>query len=337
MADNTTISAGSGGDVIASDDVTTLNGAASSGVKVQRVKVGYGDDGSHRDISSAYPLPVNLSASLGNAAQVAGALTAASASATTGTAGTTTSTVTYDVAAAGNISFHLLATAFVGTVVFEQSFDPAGSAASWAPVPVNPEDLASAPASTLAINTAVAYIRQFTQDMFGPRLFRIRCSAFTSGSLAVLGSPGPGWYAANPVLAPSTAQIGSLMLAQTAPAAANSSAAAATPPASLGTGLAYLTGTAVQAATALVNAPAAGTSIYVTDVVVGNSGSTLTVVTLLEGTTTTRLALPAAASGGGGPVNLRTPWKLPAATALGIAVSAATTSWYASVSYYVAP
>lgn len=55
MADNTSQA---GTDTIATDDVTTLNGAASSGVKVQRVKVAFGDDGTARDASSTYPLPV---------------------------------------------------------------------------------------------------------------------------------------------------------------------------------------------------------------------------------------------------------------------------------------
>ena len=55
MADNS----GMGGtDTIATDDVATLNGAASSGVKVQRTKVTYGDDGTARDVSSSFPLPV---------------------------------------------------------------------------------------------------------------------------------------------------------------------------------------------------------------------------------------------------------------------------------------
>ena len=58
MADNTSLNAGTGGDVIATDDVTTLNGGASSGVKVQRVKPSFGDDGTARDVSAAFPLPV---------------------------------------------------------------------------------------------------------------------------------------------------------------------------------------------------------------------------------------------------------------------------------------
>lgn len=55
MADNTVQT---GTDTIATDDLATLNGGASSGVKVQRVKVGYGDDGILRDVSTAFPLPI---------------------------------------------------------------------------------------------------------------------------------------------------------------------------------------------------------------------------------------------------------------------------------------
>ena len=60
MADNTTLNTGTGGDVIATDDLTTLNGGAVSGVKVQRVKAGYGVDGTLVDVSAAFPLPGNV-------------------------------------------------------------------------------------------------------------------------------------------------------------------------------------------------------------------------------------------------------------------------------------
>lgn len=53
MADNTTLNLGSGGDVIATDDI--------SGVKYQRVKVSVGADGSAADASLTAPLPVRLS------------------------------------------------------------------------------------------------------------------------------------------------------------------------------------------------------------------------------------------------------------------------------------
>jgi hypothetical protein len=49
MADNTTLNAGTGGDVIASDDI--------GGVKHQRVKVEHGADGSATDVSNSAPLP----------------------------------------------------------------------------------------------------------------------------------------------------------------------------------------------------------------------------------------------------------------------------------------
>ena len=50
MADNTTLNPGTGGDVIASDDI--------GGVKHQRVKIGFGIDGSYTDVSHSHHLPV---------------------------------------------------------------------------------------------------------------------------------------------------------------------------------------------------------------------------------------------------------------------------------------
>ena len=53
MADNTTLNAGTGGDVIATDDI--------GGVKYQRVKVTFGADGSSSDVQLSNPLPVRQS------------------------------------------------------------------------------------------------------------------------------------------------------------------------------------------------------------------------------------------------------------------------------------
>lgn len=51
---------GSGGDLIASDELSTLNGGgATAGLKVQRVKVGHGIDGNFDDVTTAKPLPVS--------------------------------------------------------------------------------------------------------------------------------------------------------------------------------------------------------------------------------------------------------------------------------------
>jgi hypothetical protein len=66
MADNTVLNTGTGGDTIATDDLTTLNGGAVSGVKAQRVKVGYGADASFRDVEQTFPLPVFFSGATRN-------------------------------------------------------------------------------------------------------------------------------------------------------------------------------------------------------------------------------------------------------------------------------
>jgi hypothetical protein len=52
MADNSTQT---GTDTLATDDIT---GGVANGVKVQRVKTGYGDDGEYLDVNSSTPLPV---------------------------------------------------------------------------------------------------------------------------------------------------------------------------------------------------------------------------------------------------------------------------------------
>jgi hypothetical protein len=76
VADNTLQG---GQDSIATDDLVTLNGAsvAGTGVKAQRVKIGFGDDSDLRDVSTAFPLPIvefnggfNLAATAGNGFQV---------------------------------------------------------------------------------------------------------------------------------------------------------------------------------------------------------------------------------------------------------------------------
>ncbi len=59
MADNTIINLGSGGDTIATDELTTLNGGAVSGFKAQRVKVGHGTDATFTDVKGSTPLPVD--------------------------------------------------------------------------------------------------------------------------------------------------------------------------------------------------------------------------------------------------------------------------------------
>lgn len=69
MADNTTINPGSGGDVIATDDL--------SGVKYQRVKVNYGADGVANDVTPTVGLPVaQQQSATGTLSSVAGTTSA---------------------------------------------------------------------------------------------------------------------------------------------------------------------------------------------------------------------------------------------------------------------
>lgn len=62
MADNTNLNSMTGGDIISTDVITTLNGAGiATGEKAQRVKVGWGADATFNDTTAANPLPVTNS------------------------------------------------------------------------------------------------------------------------------------------------------------------------------------------------------------------------------------------------------------------------------------
>jgi hypothetical protein len=110
MVDNTTLNVGSGGDVIATDDLTTLNGGAVSGVKAQRVKVGYGVDADFTDASKTNPLPTQLDGVLDNL---------------TTTASVTSATNVVSVSTAGynGGSFQVTNAGTSCTVTYEQSND----------------------------------------------------------------------------------------------------------------------------------------------------------------------------------------------------------------------
>ncbi len=110
MPDNTTLNAGSGGDTISTDDL-------GAGVKVQRVKVQFGADGSATDASPANPLPVG--AALARSAVMDGAVAltpkfarigASAAGVTTllpAVAGRKLSVLSMLVVAAGDVSLYL--------------------------------------------------------------------------------------------------------------------------------------------------------------------------------------------------------------------------------------
>lgn len=88
--DNTTLPTGSGGDIISTDVVTTLNGSTiATGEKAQRTKVGWGVDGTFNDTNTSNPLPVVQTGTPGlstNAAQETGGNLATIVTNTTGAA-----------------------------------------------------------------------------------------------------------------------------------------------------------------------------------------------------------------------------------------------------------
>lgn len=58
MSDNTRLNPGEGGDLYAANELDTVNGLpAEAGLKVQRVKLGFGDNGQLQDVHEGAPLP----------------------------------------------------------------------------------------------------------------------------------------------------------------------------------------------------------------------------------------------------------------------------------------
>jgi hypothetical protein len=159
--------------------------------------------------TAAAPLPINMVASSGNVATVGPLNITAAQSQITGTT-STTGQVIADVSAMGNVSFDLITAAFVGTVVFEASLDPAGSQTSWSLWRAAPEDGTTGAANTLAISTGVAFIKTFTAPMPAPVWFKVRCSQFTSGTLAVRIKGGPFLIENAPSLAAGSSIIGAI-------------------------------------------------------------------------------------------------------------------------------
>lgn len=134
MADNTTLKTGTGGDVVSTDDLTSLNGGAVSGVKVFRGKLGFGSDASLRDVDASNGLPIHI-VSMGAQATASGNIAAGG----TGTIGPLDVT-NYGVAAIV-VKNQTASLAFAGSpvLVFEQSDD----GTSWAPWSVQRHDTGS--------------------------------------------------------------------------------------------------------------------------------------------------------------------------------------------------
>ena len=152
MADNTVLNTGTGGDTISTDDI-------GAGVKVQRVKVQYGVDGSATDVSATAPLPVQDTALTGS-----GSLTAQDQAVTLALGGTK-----------ANVAFQVSGT-WVGTLTFEASLDNFATAASTI-VALRVSDLTS---STTATNNGI-----YRCTTAGLSQVRLRMSAYTSGTAVI--------------------------------------------------------------------------------------------------------------------------------------------------------
>jgi hypothetical protein len=346
MADNTSQT---GTDTLATGDVTTLNGGVSSGIKVERVKVGYGDDGTYRDASAAFPLPSYTP----NATQT-GTISALNATPTAG-AGTANSSVTITVPDNHSAWTLTLGGTFSAgtTLAFQASLD--GTTWWYTNGRRNLDVLGS--------NESVSMTSTDVQGGASPaggnpslwkgtvgavRYLRVTCTAYTAAdsiTVSMMTSPAVGGTFLLASLPSGTSNIGALhpTPAYTIGTATGTTAATT---GQIGRPVRVSGNVAQATAATLIAAPAAGSRIYVTGLQAANEGSALTVLRLFAG------ALPAAAGavavtndvydfpmaglGGGAqnPFSPTAPWPLPAATALSFAVTIATT-WYCTVNYYV--
>lgn len=157
MADNTTLNTGSGGDVISTDDI--------AGVKVQRVKVQYGADGSATDVAAATPLPVDDTKQ----------------QSTTGTVVNSSSAVILTGLTGGSATVFMYGTHAGITVNF--GISPDGT--NWFPAMAHNIYTNSGSPNTafaLSSNSSTAYV----VPLNGASQVRVLASAYTSGTLNVV-------------------------------------------------------------------------------------------------------------------------------------------------------
>jgi hypothetical protein len=343
MSDNTPQN---GTDNIATDELATLNGVATVAdaqarlPKAQRFKPGYGVDGDFRDVSTTFPLPV-----IGPDGAVTGTITATDAvlgtHAGVGVPLTGTPTANSYVAYAlrggeSGFTLRLSGTFGGGTVWMESSVDSTnGIDGAWTTNLVRQSGI-----DVTFLDNSLVSPGIFRGVAAGYSYLRVRMTGATTPSVTVAlrASQSPSVTALVASLPPGGNNIGSVTISGANPVApVGGNTIPQAPPASGGTGVITAAITAVVATTALVSAPGAGLSIYVTDIESSNSGSVGSLVALYEGSVNQKYPRFLAPSGGGGVSNLRTAWKLPANTALGYSNSVASTTVYLTVNYYVAP
>jgi hypothetical protein len=179
VADGTILNLGSGGDTISTDDLGT--------VKVQRVKVQYGADGSATDVNTTTPLPV-----------VPPDVTA------TGSLTSTTSVTTGTLNGKDTTAIQITGT-WVATLQFEATVDGTNYFAVNAITP-----------STGVLATSTTANGNWQVDVAGYLNFRVRCSAFTSGTavVSISASSGGGAMGLDAPLPAGTNIIGALVANQ---------------------------------------------------------------------------------------------------------------------------
>lgn len=205
---DTTLNLGSGGDVIITEDITTLEGGAVSGKKAERVKIGFGNSAVFQSVNAANGLPVvgaNIAGTSGNVA-----------AAGTGTIGG------LDVSKAGNVTFILknqtAGSAWAGApvLVFEQSDDNV----SWAPLTVVRCDTSEAKSThIMGVGAANASI-MFDAASEGVNYVRVRVTTgpATNGITVVIQPGGMPFSPFVTTLRRSDANRTSLILSNTAQA-----------------------------------------------------------------------------------------------------------------------
>lgn len=156
MTDNSTLNPGTGGDVIAADDIAS---GVASGAKVQRIKNGFGADGTYSDVAPDNGLPV-----AGGYKEFSGSAGA-----------NNTDLITQDVSA-----YRWVALQFTGTWTATATFQCSMDGTNWVNCYLSQVTLGA---------TSWVSIAQATGIFVGPvqaRYFRVRTTAYTSGTVAVV-------------------------------------------------------------------------------------------------------------------------------------------------------